>query len=496
MSRGNFNAGAYGNSDFFKSIPNVEITDTAHLRGGVEKSVKLSSFSAPLMTREDIGRAVRGTLGLQDSAEAFSLQDIALIDRLFEGAKVFHQRVLRMDLPEEVQSRRITSSESIYKLVEDSFYLNPRNYETGPSICALIKIATIMHYAESKQYNDLDLKMTSFEGDFLDSFPGIEEHGSSKRVNIYGEEFSFEFCSRRKKFDRLMLKIAKTPDFSLDKVTDGIGVRILVKDQEQLLALVEYCVRSSFGSSERFHDIELKNFNMISKQQCNGLHGKLPHVKFIDYSNLDASPDFKAFYILGKTDIPGLGADVPFEVQFNQAGAELAPGMANHEVYELRQVFSAVSNLYGFFFEDYLVEMVKKVSRNTGINEKEIMDHLLKGSIKEITKKGGRRRFMANTQVGHFANSTVIPGGVKGFLSGEYRAAVESDNALVDGLDAVLDGMKMSLHGTFVSGSSVSDSQVDADRAIQRFYDLLNKIKAGKLSSADLRAGKYPNFKA
>jgi hypothetical protein len=481
----------YGQSDFFKSTPDINLTNLAVLNGGGEESKKLYLFSAPLMDKDSIRKAVLGTLELEKEGEEFSDKQIEIFSQLLEEAKIFHEHVLRMQLPDSLKNFKINSINDLYELIENTFYLNPQNYSTGPIICVLIKIAVAIHYVKKRDFNHLDLNMQYFMGELLKSFDILDEGKDKIRVNIEGEEMGINLTNRSKTFERLVLKILRTPDYDIRQIEDGLGVRIRVEESGNIIQIINHLIRNLFEKNMEVSDLEIQNINLLSSEEVETLQGKLPYVKFNNYINPESASTFQACFVLGYIKVNGSKARIPFEIQFNHEKTDLDEGMAHHKIYELKQLLGSITNIYGYFYEEYLDLMVKNAEIETGINADQIKEYILENSVVEISNRNGEKRFMTNEQAGKLKNRSLIPSSINRILTEDHHLS-EEDQIKIATIQELIAGFKRSIQQNFPeNGGIISKEVLDVDQTIQILYDLLNKIRRGELNFTQIKGGNF-----
>jgi hypothetical protein len=344
-------------------------------------------------------------LEVEPTAEQFS--DVS---RAFQEAKVFHEAVLRLNLPEEILSFRLDSPESLYQLLLLAF---DDESSFGPIVVALLKICLSILQAKLNSFHHFDMSMLYLMDSLLETLGLVQISKDGFSLDDNGETKVVTIRTRAKKFERTIVKLLKSKCFNPECVEDGLGIRILVDNTDDLIYFVERVYRTFFDYSCPVTEIRANNFNFLSSEGVRVLSEMCPDLNMESYCNPQAAGNFHAFFLLGVMNTPT--STVPFEVQFNKSSVDLDEGMAHHEIYEFKQRLAALTNLYGYFSMVYLLEEIAKLSISTNRSVDEILLHLIEESIVELKPAHGGRRFASKAQFEILEGEGLVPEGVFAF---------------------------------------------------------------------------------
>ncbi len=399
----------YADSEFFhpknegEGVANP--VDPLRAEGGV--AFEYGNFFSLQQLGQDTFR--RALLGVIEEGERANAQ-IEHISRIFEEAKVFHEFVLRLKLPDELAKFVIRSEDDLVMLLSQLSSVDHEMAKNASIICALLKISLAIDRAKKQEFNHFDLALQYLLAKLVEGLEADAYSGDHHRMDLNGEEIRFQLKSRAKKFERILIKLLKSPDCQVDVVEDGLGVRVLVESVEDLIGITTHLVERVLEEEMDTEDIRMLNFNFLTENEVEELSGVTPGRQFESYINPDAADNFHAFFLLAKLRIGSNRHAVPFEIQFNKSSADLDAGMAHHAVYELKQLLGAITNIYGYISEEHLNDLIVGVEKASGRNFDEIKSHVIGTTLLELASdKNGGKRFASRAQVEELKAKKLFP---------------------------------------------------------------------------------------
>jgi len=265
--------------------------------------------------------------------------------------------------------------------------------------CTLAKTVRAMRELEEEKIHSIPYEHTLIEGLFTEGRLGFQHiatpilqdsgisDGACRKIQILTSSGSVEadMCSRAKDLTSILRKLIVKSKFNRESATkDAIGFKLSIKHseiQKVVVALINYLAELNQTSKHlTIHNVRLETKGrLLSGEDIQSIiHQTADQAQTLPDRKIQTSTDtnphsssrYKDVKILFNISIGNIQRGV--EIQIINKGSKNESGLANHDVYRLKQILAALSRLTGGIPPKRIERDVSIAHEKTGISPAKI----------------------------------------------------------------------------------------------------------------------------